>query len=198
MDFGSILDEWDGLQKKQPEKKNDATPKRSGLSLKCNANEKKTVENKPTTGTSPKKVTSSKTNTQSKANPMDIWLRRYGVTDKDAIEEKERQKDEFENRDYIRTMTPEARIDLHGLTRDEAWEKLEMFIGECVKRGLRKVLIIHGKGNHSSDAPVLDAMVRTFIEKDSRLGASGHPDKTLGGKGATWVVIRPTYVPDKN
>jgi len=54
-------------------------------------------------------------------------------------------------------------------------------------------LIVHGKGHHSKervDVSVLSSMVRTFIELDRRLGASGHPDKRLGGDGATWVIIK--------
>lgn len=86
-----------------------------------------------------------------------------------------------------------ARIDLHGLTRNEAWARLDNFVSDCCRRGLKKILIVHGKGSHSkekSDVSILSAMVRNFIELDSRLGASGHPDKKLGGSGATWVIIK--------
>lgn len=43
-------------------------------------------------------------------------------------------------------MPIEARIDLHGMTRDLAHEALERFIIESYKRGLRNVLVITGKG----------------------------------------------------
>ena len=92
---------------------------------------------------------------------------------------------------YIREMTPEARIDLHGLTKEDAWQRLNAFVGDCVARGLKKILIIHGKGNHSHGSdPVLGPMVKSFIEQDKRLGTSGHPDKFMGGNGATWVMIK--------
>lgn len=84
-----------------------------------------------------------------------------------------------------------AKIDLHGLTREEAWSRLDGFIRECSRRNIKKVLIVHGKGNHcENQVSVLSSMVRTFIEVDDRLGASGHPDKKLGGTGATWVIIK--------
>ena len=121
---------------------------------------------------------------------MELWLRRYGVQDKDKQEEERIKKEESEQHDLIYNMQPEASLDLHGLTRDEAWERLELFITECKRRGLRKVLLIHGKGNHSQEAPVLESTVRTFVERDPRLGAFGHPPKKDGGKGATWVIIR--------
>ena len=101
---------------------------------------------------------------------------------------KNREKD----RNYLISMTPEARIDLHGLHQDEAYERLNNFIADCKARGLRKVLIVHGKGihTHGSD-PVLGELVRKFIEQDKRCGTSGHPKtKYEGGSGATWVIIK--------
>ena len=40
----------------------------------------------------------------------------------------------------------EEELDLHGLTRDEARERLAAFLNECKKHGIRCVRIIHGKG----------------------------------------------------
>ena len=91
----------------------------------------------------------------------------------------------------IQTLLQPIRIDLHQMTRDEAWSALESFVTSCVRRGLRKVLIIHGKGEHSHGSdPVLGPMVKSFIEQDQRLGLSGHPDRNHGGNGATWVIVR--------
>ena len=96
------------------------------------------------------------------------------------------------DRNYLLNMNPEARLDLHGLHQDEAQESLDRFITDCKARGLRKVLIIHGKGIHSSGSdPVLGELVRRFIEHDKRCGASGHPKtKAEGGSGATWVLLK--------
>ena len=74
--------------------------------------------------------------------------------------------------------------------RDEAWITLDRFVSDCQKR--KKKDSYHSReGNHSSESPVLYSVVRNFIEKDYRLGASGHPDKNTGGRGATWVIVRP-------
>lgn len=120
-----------------------------------------------------------------------MWIRRYGVVDKDRVAEQEAARARTEDPAVLQHMAHEAALDLHGLTREEAWERLDRFITECCRRRLRKVLIIHGKGNHSGDAPVLSGMVRTFIERDPRLGSSGHPHKRDGGRGATWVLLHP-------
>ena len=128
-----------------------------------------------------------------RVNPMDLWLRRYGVVDKDSLAQEVAERERSQNREYLKKLPFGAKIDLHGLTRDEAWERLDAFIGDCSRRGIQKVLIVHGKGHHAkekADVSILSAMVRTFVELDRRLGASGHPDKKLGGNGATWVIIK--------
>ena len=132
----------------------------------------------------------SSQNTQ-KANPMDIWLRRYGVQDKDA-NSSEQEKSTLPRGGY-KNLPIEGKIDLHGLTKEEAWEALKIFINDSVAKGKRKLLIVHGKGNHrleSQNICPLAETVRLFIETDSRLGASGHPENKQGGKGATWVIIK--------
>lgn len=125
-----------------------------------------------------------------KRNPMNVWLQRYGVVDKDKQLESELEKVSIGNADAAKLMPCEASIDLHGFTREEACIRMEEFITECIRRGLRKILIIHGKGNHSEEEPVLKQTVRSFIESDKRLGRFGFADKNLGGRGATWVLIR--------
>lgn len=171
MDFGDILEQWDSLQKAEKQKKPSGLNKKISSS---NVYEKKMHEE-----------------SQRQANPMDVWLRRYGIVDKDAASNEYEQRKKYESREYLKSMRPEEFIDLHGMTREEAWQRLDNFVGECKRRSMRKILIIHGKGNHSSGSdPVLGEMVRTFIEEDKRLGTSGHPDRNHGGTGATWVIIK--------
>jgi DNA-nicking Smr family endonuclease len=88
-------------------------------------------------------------------------------------------------------LPPQAELDLHGLSGLEAEQAIEAFVLEARDRGLSKVLLIHGKGNHSLGEPVLERVVRSFLEKCPHTGAFGKADRTLGGRGATWVRIRP-------
>lgn len=126
-----------------------------------------------------------------KINPMVEWMNRYGVIDKDKMLDEATEREKFESATYLREMKADARIDLHGCTSDEAWTRLQSFVDECVRKGLKKILIVHGKGNHSKGTdPVLGRVVRSFIEGDFRLGMSGHPDRRGGGNGATWVIIK--------
>jgi len=88
-------------------------------------------------------------------------------------------------------LPPQAELDLHGLSGLEAEQALEAFVLEVRDRGLSKVLLIHGKGNHSPGQPVLERVVRNFLEKCPHTGAFGKADRAHGGRGATWVRIRP-------
>lgn len=125
-------------------------------------------------------------------NPMELWLRRYGTVDKDKIREEAEEAGKLSNREYLIKMKPEATIDLHGLHQDEAEQRLDSFVTDCKRRGLKKILIIHGKGIHTTGTdPVLGKLVKSFIERDKRLGTSGHPkSKMEGGSGATWVILK--------
>lgn len=208
MNFGDILDAWDEEQEAQKKKAKEATKSTGGewrtKGQKAAVKASSAPDAADTAGVSGKKTGASwqdialgnpikadplKTGA-SKVNPMTEWLRRYGVVDKDAVKEEARRQEAMEDRSVLLALPYEATIDLHGLTSEEAYNRLDSFVAECRKRGLRKILIIHGKGNHSETGPVLSGLVRSFIERDWRLGESGHPDKYDGGKGATWVIIR--------
>ena len=123
---------------------------------------------------------------EKKAHPLDIWLRSNKVSDKDS--QAEETPDAAERRRRLRQKKPDDFIDIHGLTRDEAWIALESFFNDALRRGLEKVLIIHGKGNHSQEKAVLKHCVREFTEKCPFAGECGQSD--TGGSGATWVVIK--------
>jgi DNA-nicking Smr family endonuclease len=90
----------------------------------------------------------------------------------------------------LRRMEPEDSIDLHGLTAEEALRTLAGFLEASRKRGLRKVLVIHGRGLHSREPPVLPGRVRDLLESSAVTGEYGYADKRHGGSGATWVVLR--------
>ena len=123
---------------------------------------------------------------------MEKWLDRYGTIDKDKIVETHEEGAKLHDHNFIMNMRPEARLDLHGLHQSEAESALNRFITDCKSRGLRKVIIIHGKGIHTTGTdPVLGELVRRFIEHDKRCGASGHPKTNAeGGSGATWVILK--------
>jgi DNA-nicking Smr family endonuclease len=121
---------------------------------------------------------------------LDRWDRsRGGVYHKK--EEETLSESPAEKRRRLLRKKSDARIDLHGLTRDEAWDALESFFALSRSRGLEKVLIIHGKGNHRpSSAAVLKKTVQEFIDRCPAAGESGYSGAREGGTGSTWVLLK--------
>lgn len=183
MDFGDILNQWEGAQKKSSRVKQ---PQVSHKKANAPTKEEKEAARQ---GYSWEQIMEQ--DSKKRMNPMDIWLNRHGTVDKDKISEEAERNERLNDIEYLKSLAPEAVIDLHQMTRDEAWARLQGFVNDCIRRNMRKILIIHGKGIHSNGSdPVLGQMVRLFIEQDKRLGTSGHPDRNHGGNGATWVIIR--------
>ena len=122
---------------------------------------------------------------------VDYWLRRYGVYDKDSNgSEDSTPADNLAEKRRLRTMRPQAEIDLHGMTLEEAYSALVTFFDDAVRREYQKVLIIHGKGNHSQNGPVLARFVQKFLETNTHAGETGHPKGRDGGTGSTWVILK--------
>jgi DNA-nicking Smr family endonuclease len=122
-------------------------------------------------------------------DPLTVWLRKNDIYDKDA-EEGGKEPQAGERRFRLLRKRPDAVIDLHGLTRDEAWRAMEGFFRSVRQRGFEKVLIIHGKGNHSEEGSILKELSREFIETCPFAGESGYEDTRSGGTGATWVLLK--------
>lgn len=121
------------------------------------------------------------------------WLREHGETDSKASAARasgERSKSRQFSRAEFRKMAPQAQLDLHGMRELEARAAVRSFIAASAARGLEKVSIIHGKGNHSRDEQVLANAVRDELERNPRAGEFEFADSRHGGRGATWVRIR--------
>jgi DNA-nicking Smr family endonuclease len=95
-----------------------------------------------------------------------------------------------QRRRRLRAKQPDATLDLHGLTRDDAWAAMETFFNDGKQQGFDKLLVIHGKGNHTSGEAVLERTVRDYIERCPFAGESGYGDAASGGSGATWVLLK--------
>lgn len=83
-------------------------------------------------------------------------------------------------------------LDLHGLTRSEALEALPVFLNSAQKKRQQAVLIITGKGNHSSLEPVLNQAVASWLRDAGRtmvLEFTPAP-REMGGNGAYLVFLR--------
>jgi DNA-nicking Smr family endonuclease len=82
-------------------------------------------------------------------------------------------------------------VDLHGCRTDEARELLADFLRDAVKRGLRCVRVIHGKGLGSKDRqPVLRGKTRVWLAQREEVIAFCQARPAEGGGGALVVLLQ--------
>ncbi|HUW40578.1 MAG TPA: Smr/MutS family protein [Rectinemataceae bacterium] len=120
-------------------------------------------------------------------------MRGHGVDDKDAAADTQAALSAparaAESR-RLAALKPQGRIDLHGLRAEEAERELADFLERSAAAGLEKVLVVHGKGVHSSGEPILGKVARRVIESCPSAGRFGEADRENGGRGAVWVILK--------
>jgi hypothetical protein len=118
----------------------------------------------------------------------DSWFEehidRYPIIDKDV----EIDAPPVRRRERPENLPVDDSIDLHGYTVSEAIAATESFLASCLARGLRKIVVIHGKGRDGEGA--LKREIRTYLEHHASTGALGYARGPEGGRGALWVVLR--------
>jgi len=87
----------------------------------------------------------------------------------------------------------DRQLDLHGLTREEALEALPPFLQAAQLADEKAVLVITGKGMHSTEGPVLQQVVAAWLRDQGRAVVSefAPAPRELGGSGAYVVFVRP-------
>lgn len=84
-------------------------------------------------------------------------------------------------------------VDLHGLSAAEAAPVLERFIRISIERGLRAVLVVHGRGLTSPGKPVLKQKILQWLTRGPLrkwVIALTSARSCDGGAGATYVLLR--------
>ena len=85
----------------------------------------------------------------------------------------------------------EDRLDLHGLSREQAQKEVKSFIGSAVQKNFRHVLIITGKGRDGNG--ILREKVPEWL-KDAplcyHLNAISYAQPRDGGKGALYIRLK--------
>jgi len=80
----------------------------------------------------------------------------------------------------------DRQLDLHGLTRDEALSALGRFLHSARVAGEKAVLVITGKGVHSSEGPVLNQAVAAWLREQGKVSVSEYAPAP-----GSWVVVAP-------
>jgi DNA-nicking Smr family endonuclease len=88
----------------------------------------------------------------------------------------------------------EARIDLHGMTQEQAHATLSRFIRESRMAGRRSVLVITGKGSvKSGEGGVLRQMTPRWLNEPTlrrHIVAISQAQQKDGGQGALYVLLK--------
>ncbi len=89
---------------------------------------------------------------------------------------------------------PEMRLDLHGVTEEDARVLVRDLLRRALRARLRCVAVIHGKGLRSPDGPVLKRALPTWLAQPPhgrRILAFTTAGKHGASGGATLVLLRP-------
>lgn len=118
---------------------------------------------------------------------FDDWEKTHKIINKD---------EKINDNDYFKFTKKEKdevlSVDLHYLTRKEALEKLKIFIISNQSSFLKKVIIIHGAGNHSKERSVLKESVIEWLKVNNNLIKYFRPGQIGEGRfGVTVAYINP-------
>ena len=123
------------------------------------------------------------------------YLDEHGVSDKDAVTLKSSKK--YNKKNCLeKTRKGQLRkvIDMHGMISEDAEICLARAIEDCLKNGIKELLVIHGWGSHSggSEGGVLKKMVREALEYRYKLSLRGYKNALPrdGGEGATLITLK--------
>ncbi|PBC06292.1 Smr/MutS family protein [Mesorhizobium sp. WSM3860] len=89
----------------------------------------------------------------------------------------------------------EGRVDLHGMTQDEAYSLLLAFLHRAHAGGIRYVLVITGKGSSSGGDGILRRSVPHWLSTPAfrhLVSSHDHAARNHGGSGALYVRLRRT------
>tara|TARA_B100000941_G_C28424540_1_gene510691 strand:+ start:349 stop:768 length:420 start_codon:yes stop_codon:yes gene_type:complete len=111
--------------------------------------------------------------------------------------------DKDNSRQFISKKKDRYSFDLHGFTLDDANKKVRQIIFSCIQRGFKEILLITGKGIHSTnekdvyvskDLGKLKYSVPEFIKSDQELiqciSSISEAEIKDGGKGAILIKLR--------
>lgn len=87
----------------------------------------------------------------------------------------------------------DRRLDLHGMTQNEAHQRLLAFVAAAFQRGDRTLLVITGKGGRDGAFGVLrQSLPRWLAEPTFRAYISGIEEASAGhgGEGAFYVRLK--------
>ncbi|NHI00104.1 DNA endonuclease SmrA [Oceanimonas sp. MB9] len=84
----------------------------------------------------------------------------------------------------------EARLDLHHHSVERARDALLNFIQGCLRRDIRAVQVVHGKGERSQPPALLKSYVSGWLPQLPEVLACHSAQRQHGGSGCLYVLLR--------
>ncbi len=79
----------------------------------------------------------------------------------------------------------DAKLDLHGLTVEQAERLIKSYISECImKKQIKRILVIHGKGSG-----VLRHEIRNFLTRNPKINRTEELPDRFGGSGVILAIL---------
>lgn len=130
-------------------------------------------------------------------NSLEYFLHALGKLDvsfSDGIPPEEGSRTEPRRMRQVRQgkLRPEAHLDLHGLSRGEALEKVRFFLENAVHHGRRTVLLVTGRGKGSRGEPILRGEVERYLKGEGRslVIEWDRAPRQYGGEGALILFLK--------
>ena len=133
-----------------------------------------------------------------KPTPEDLKVWRKFISSEETIENKDYYLDQ--KKTFIQKI---RKVDLHGLSLDEANKKIEILIDKYFMEGVEKIIIITGKGlgsktsNNpyvSKDLSILKNSVPNYINANlkikSKIKSISKAEIKDGGEGAFYIFLK--------
>ncbi len=91
----------------------------------------------------------------------------------------------------LRECSPQRSCDLHGKRpgRDDIAGLVNEYLDECVFKGLKKVEIVVGKGNHSEGEPIVPGIVESALKNSPVVSEYSAAPAAKGGSGSFWIIL---------
>jgi len=138
-----------------------------------------------------------KPSTKISKEDLEVWNKFLSQTN--TVEDKDQKL--HPNNPSSSSNSFDFRIDLHGYTIDEAFQKIDQLMHNAEEKKIKKILVITGKGLHSNkdqdpyaskDLTLLKYAVPDYLQKNfSKKIVSIEPSPIkLGGEGSMIVTLR--------
>jgi DNA-nicking Smr family endonuclease len=84
----------------------------------------------------------------------------------------------------------EARLDLHGMTVEQARGLVYQFVRDCMANDIRCALLTHGKGEGRIHPAILKSYVAHWLPQMTEVLAFHSAQKHHGGTGASYIMLK--------